>query len=351
MKNIFIFFAIFLISCNSNNSRSFNFTYSVNVDSTNGAKLELWIPIPTTNEVQLIENLNISTDNLAYTIEKDETHGNSYVYINEKNGTKDTKFVEISFDVHRKERQNVDFKNVNPNKYLTSSSMVPTGAIFTKIIAENKLSNMNMRGIYDYVLSGMHYGKPTDDKDNPNYKYVYGGVNKNTGKEWLPKDITYGRLNVNQNMLVEKQNQKEGYAYGNGNSLYACDIGVGNCTDYHSYFISLGRTLEVPVRFHMGFPIPKGESGKVKGYHCWADYYSEGEGWYPVDISEADKAPEKADYFFGTICQNRVDMVVGRDIKLKGLESEFTNLFIYPIMEVNDLQSSSFEKSFSFKNI
>ena len=147
MKNIFIFFAIFLISCNSNNSRSFNFTYSVNVDSTNGEKLELWIPIPTTNEVQLIENLNISTDNLAYTIEKDDTHGNSYVYINEKNGTKDTKFVEISFDVHRKERQNVDFKNVNPNKYLTSSSMVPTGAIFTKIIAENKLSNMNMRGI------------------------------------------------------------------------------------------------------------------------------------------------------------------------------------------------------------
>ncbi len=351
MKKVFIFFAIFLISCNSNNSRSFNFTYTVNIDSTQGEKLELWIPIPTSNEVQLIENLNISANDLTYTIEKDDTHGNSYIYINESNGIEEAKVVEISFDVHRKERQNVEFKNVNPAQYLTSYSMVPTGAIFTKIIAENKLSNLNMRGIYDYVLSGMHYGKPTDDNNSPNYKYVNSGINKNTGKEWLPKDITYGRLKVNQDMLVEKQNQKESYAYGNGNSLYACDIGVGNCTDYHSYFMSLGRTLEVPVRFHMGFPIPHGDGGKVKGYHCWADYHIEGEGWYPVDISEADKAPEKADYFFGTICQNRVDMVVGRDIKLKGLASEFTNLFIYPIMEVNDIQSSSFKKSFSYKNI
>ena len=30
---------------------------------------------------------------------------------------------------------------------------------------------------------------------------------------------------------------KGNYTFGNGNSIYACDIGVGNCTDYHSYFI------------------------------------------------------------------------------------------------------------------
>ena len=29
-----------------------------------------------------------------------------------------------------------------------------------------------MRGVYDYVLNGMHYGKPTGDKDNPCLLYT-----------------------------------------------------------------------------------------------------------------------------------------------------------------------------------
>ena len=115
--------------------------------------------------------------------------------------------------------------------------------------------------------------------------------------------------------------------------------------------MSLGRTLGIPARFHMGFPIHPGEKGKVGGYHCWADYYVEGKGWYPVDISEADKAPDKKEYFFGTIDQNRVEIIVGRDFILKGYENETTNLFIYPIMEVNDKNSSAFNQSFSYKSL
>ena len=34
----------------------------------------------------------------------------------------------------------------------------------------------------------MHYGKPTDDSNDANHKYVHGGINKNTGQEWLPQD-------------------------------------------------------------------------------------------------------------------------------------------------------------------
>ena len=147
----------------------------------------------------------------------------------------------------------------------------------------------------------------------------------------------------------KKNNGK--YTFGNGNSIYACDIGVGNCTDYHSYFMSLNRTMGIPVRFHMGFLIPSGEKGQVDGYHCWADYHVDGKGWYPVDISEADKDPDKKDYYFGTIDNNRVEMMIGRDFILKGYESETTNLFIYPIMEVSDKQSSAYTMGFSYKNL
>ncbi|NIN98761.1 MAG: transglutaminase domain-containing protein, partial [Anaerolineae bacterium] len=52
------------------------------------------------------------------------------------------------------------------------------------------------------------------------------------------------------------------------------------------------------------------------GYHCWAKFFLPGAGWVPVDISEADKHPSKVDYFFGTICENRVAFSVGRDILL-----------------------------------
>ena len=165
----------------------------------------------------------------------------------------------------------------------------------------------------------------------------------------------YGQKGVTRDDVVKlyQQSKNDGgdYTFGKGNSIYACNIGVGNCTDYHSYFMSLGRTLGVPVRFHMGFPIPSEREGIVGGYHCWADYYVEGEGWYPVDISEGDKDPQRKDYYFGTLDNNRVEMILGRDIKLEGYEMGTTNLFIYPIMEINDQTSSAFSKSFQYKEI
>jgi hypothetical protein len=141
------------------------------------------------------------------------------------------------------------------------------------------------------------------------------------------------------------------YTFGNGNSIYACDIGVGNCTDYHSYFMSLSRTLGIPSRFHMGFSIPDNDFGPIEGYHCWADFYKEGKGWYPIDISEADKDSNRVNYFFGTVCNNRVEMIVGRDFILDGYEKNPINLFIYPLLEIDDKKSNRFVKSFSYKKL
>ena len=72
---------------------------------------------------------------------------------------------------------------------------------------------------------------------------------------------------------------------------------------------------------------------------------------YPVDISGADKAPEKSDYFFGTVNENRFEMMVGRDFKLKNYNNGLINLFIYPIVEIDDQLSKNFSKEFYYKNI
>jgi transglutaminase-like putative cysteine protease len=189
----------------------------------------------------------------------------------------------------------------------------------------------------------MHYGKPVSIDD----KYFTD--------PWLNPDAKYGIKQVGRDFIVDlyQKSKEDGgnYTFGHGNAIYACDIGVGNCTDYHSYFMSLDRTLGIPARFHMGFLIPSRKEGEINGYHCWADYYVEDEGWYPVDISEADKDPNRKDYYFGTVDNNRLEMMVGRDFILKGYESKVVNIFIYPIMEINDKKSLDFSKSFSYKNL
>ena len=179
--------------------------------------------------------------------------------------------------------------------------------------------------------------------------------NKFYQKYGLNENEKYGikQVSLDEVIGLYKKAEKIGdsYTFGNGNSVYACDIGVGNCTDYHSYFMSLNRTLGIPSRFHMGFPISSDEGGKVDGYHCWADYYIQGKGWFPVDISEADKDPNKKDYYFGTIDNNRIDMIIGRDFILEGYDQGPINLFIYPIMEINDKTSSTFSNFFSYKEL
>jgi len=354
MKRLFSIIIILLLSSCANkqlDQRYFQFNYEVSINPTDGKKMELWIPVPQSNKVQAISNLSYDLDGLDYELKTEPDHKNKYLYIYSKEGISEVKNIKLSCNVLRKEHENVKYENITNDKYLKASRMVPTGDVFKDIISENNLNNKNMKNVYEYVLNGMHYGKPTDDKNSKNYKYIHGGKNPKTGKEWLPNNITYGRNNNTKDELVKSQNKNKKYAYGNGNSLYACDIGVGNCTDYHSYFISLSRTLDVPARFHMGFPIPSGEEGKVGGYHCWADYYVDGKGWFPVDISEADKDPGRAKYYFGTLCSDRVDFMVGRDFKIDNYEEESVNLFIYPLFEVDDQVSKGYSKKFSYKNL
>jgi hypothetical protein len=97
--------------------------------------------------------------------------------------------------------------------------------------------------------------------------------------------------------------------------LYACDAKKGNCTDFHSLFIAMARSQGIPARFEIGFPLPADkQSSEIAGYHCWSDFYVDGKGWIPVDISEAWKHQEKRDYFFGAHDVNRVQFNTGRDL-------------------------------------
>jgi transglutaminase-like putative cysteine protease len=146
---------------------------------------------------------------------------------------------------------------------------------------------------------------------------------------------------------------KTGSGWGQGDTLWACDSKHGNCTDFHSVFISMARSEKIPARFQIGFPLPADKpSAEIPGYHCWAEFYVDGVGWIPVDISEAWKHPEKHDYFFGAHDVNRVQFSEGRDLHLKPeQDGPPLNYFVYPYVEIDGKEYPNVSIAFSFADV
>jgi transglutaminase-like putative cysteine protease len=143
---------------------------------------------------------------------------------------------------------------------------------------------------------------------------------------------------------------KSGTGWGHGDTLWACDSKRGNCTDFHSVFISMARSQKIPARFEMGLSLPEGQnSGQIAGYHCWTEFYTRERGWFPVDISEAWKNQEKKDYFFGAHDVNRVQFTVGRDIELRPRQhGERVNYLIFPYAELDHQPYPNVANAISF---
>jgi transglutaminase-like putative cysteine protease len=135
---------------------------------------------------------------------------------------------------------------------------------------------------------------------------------------------------------------KSGKGWGRGDTRYACDVGKGNCTDFHALFNSMCRAVGIASGFEIGLYLPyePKKTGNWEaapgGYHCWAEFRVPGRTWVPVDISEADRFPERADFFFGGHTANRVTLSTGRDIVLDPPQKgEPLNYLLDPYAEID----------------
>jgi transglutaminase-like putative cysteine protease len=148
--------------------------------------------------------------------------------------------------------------------------------------------------------------------------------------------------------------KKVGTGWGNGDSFWACSTRYGNCTDFHALFISLARTLDIPARFEIGFPVPDSRAeGQVAGYHCWVEFYLPETGWFPIDASEAFKHPENRQLFYGTQPADRIHFTTGRDLSLGDDHRDGTlNYFVYPHVEVAGKRfDGPIAKRFDFRDV
>jgi len=339
MRLILFIATVVLCSCSTVPKRNFEFSYKVSLQASTAQNIKVWIPVPKSNQVQSISELSIDTD-LDYEIKEEKKHGNTYLYAAINGGLPKATDINIRFRVNRKQSGNIRFEETEVSNYLNPNRLVPVGGRFDSIIAANSFTPNNMKAVYDFVLNEMHYGKPKTKNESDVY---YRNLPK-TLKNGITKDSV---------VSLYEQTQKYGgeYTFGNGNANYACDILVGNCTDFHSYFMSLSRSLKIPARFHIGFSVPQGKSGNIGGYHCWADYSQQKNIWTPVDISEADKAADKAEFYFGNLDENRVEFTKGRDLDLENYSHGKVNFFIYPLLEEDGKTSNNYSKKFSFKEV
>ncbi|MEY8021796.1 transglutaminase family protein [Muriicola sp. SD30] len=275
----------------------FTFRYEVTLpEITKPAKI--WIPLAQSDRFQKIDVKEMNTP-VDHQILKETKYGNSILYMElapEQSGEK----IALVYDVIRQEKDPYEDDSFIAD-YLNPSLLMPVGDRF-KVLADSIIAVkggdgdlMKARALYDYIIDNM--------------KYIKAGT------------------------------------YGTGDAVYACDALTGNCTEFHSLFISLARSADIPARFAVGAGIPSDRNdGGVDGYHCWAEFYAEGK-WWPVDISEANKYTALATYYFGRHPANRIEFTRGRDLVLDpGPQGGPINFLAYPVMEIGN--TAAFPKTF-----
>jgi transglutaminase-like putative cysteine protease len=314
---------LLMMSCMSalaQKERHFNFHYTFTVKNvTSGERVRVWIPLAHTDAFQDVK-VTSKTGDLPLKQVQQEEYGNELLYAEVSKADKGEYKFSVDYDIVRREHVVLLDAKPAPNvhsehspriqltRFLEPDRLVPVTGVPAQLAAEQTKSATTQlekaKDIYDYVFRTMKY-------------------------------------------------DKSGTGWGQGDTLWACDSKHGNCTDFHSVFISMARSQKIPARFQIGFPLPTDKtSAEIPGYHCWAEFYLDMIGWVPVDISEAWKHPDKHDYFFGAHDVNRVQFTQGRDLKLLPAQDGVPlNYFVYPYVEVGGKEYPNISIAFSFEDV
>lgn len=260
-------------------------------------RVELWVPIPSSDAQQSVDSIRFDTS-LPHELVTDHEYGNSVLHV-WSNAPADRIGVTVHYRVDRREERAFaggSEANVAPGpapgaRLLQPDRLgiidEPVRALAARITAGKPDTRSKARAIYDYVIAHMAYDKATP-------------------------------------------------GWGNGDTRRACEVCKGNCTDFHALFISLARASAIPARFGIGYQLPRDKhEGRVKGYHCWAEFWLPGTGWVPVDASEAWKDPERRDFYFGNLDDDRFRVSFGRDVRLPGMHGEPLNYLLAPVAEAD----------------
>jgi len=275
-------------------------------------KLRVWLPVPQDSTVQSIKDLSFSKDAKFSTEPK---YGNKIAYFEIDNPGAAAE-ISMKFACTRLEI-GTDLDALKSEGKDDADSFGVFRKPDTLVLVDDKIKKMS-----DDVVKGK---TGTVEKARAIYDYVVG------------------------KMTYDKNHQ----GWGRGSTQHACDVGKGNCTDFHALFNSLCRAQGIASGFEIGLYLPydRKSDEKLGGYHCWALFRVPGKTWVPVDCSEAMRLAPRREFFFGGHTSNRVTLSTGRDITLEPKQAgEPLNYFLNPYAEA-DGKSLKTDKSWSFKDL
>lgn len=290
-----------------------NYLLTVRDLPTGAERVEAWIPLPREHEFQTLDSFRLVEDYPTAVVE-DETFGNRFLKLDLSSaGSAPESPVTATLEAAVTRQGYSAWSGttalaIGPqplDRYLQPNRLVPIDGFIAeearRVVGDAAEPLEKARRLYDHVVRTLSYSK--------------------AGEGW-----------------------------GRGDATYACDVRTGNCTDFHSLFIAEARAVGVPARFVIGFPLPADHTeGTIGGYHCWSEFWLDGRGWVPVDASEANKHPERHEFFFGGLDADRVEFTVGRDLDLPGAAIEDLNFVIYPHVEVDGEVHEAVESEFRFQ--
>ena len=278
-------------------SRTFEFSYQLLAgELPTGAAVDIYLPLPAEHAGQRVVASSLQS-NLPGEIGVEERHGNRYYRIHRPANINAPVQATLNWTVERSTVTAGSSDGASEGelaRYLAPNSLVPVG-----------------HEILQPILAEIHEQR-ADDSPAATARAIY---------DWVVDNMEY---------------KKVGSGWGNGDTFWACSERYGNCTDFHALFIALARSEGIPARFEIGFPVPlERPAGDIGGYHCWVQFYLPGQGWVPIDASEAAKHPEQRELLYGTHPADRVHFTTGRDLVLsEGSAAQPLNYFIYPYVEV-----------------
>ncbi|MCP5102686.1 MAG: redoxin domain-containing protein, partial [bacterium] len=286
------------------------YTAAINNIPAGVKHMRIWIPYPQSDENQEIFRIKI---NSAYTshIYRENEHGNKFLYFEIANPPAGNleigmeilarRFAVTASDRSRKTSEFPDRENPNPALYLAgnldkTADIAYLKKITGKLLKGKKTHKEKIRALYEYVYKNIDYSK-----DVP--------------------------------------------GYGTGDVSRVCNVGSGNCVDFHSLFVALASTAGIIAREvgNIDVPLEEGTPNYCKAnYHCSAEVYVPGSGWFPVDISHAKKGKlgkkEAKEFYYGSLDNLRLKIGHGRNVLLAKHpgKKRLNRLLHRPYVEIDD---------------
>jgi len=206
--------------------RHFSFHYAFTVKNVSpGERVRVWIPLAHSDAFQDVKVASKGGDLQLKQVHQPE-YGNEVLYAETSKAGKDEYKFSVDYDVVR--REHVVLVNGKPLPDLQLSKARPGRVELARFLEADRL--VPVTGLPAQLAAQKTKGAATPLEEA---KDIYG---------YVFRTMKY---------------DKSGEGWGHGDTLWACDSKHGNCTDFHSVFISMARAEKIPARFQIGFPISR----------------------------------------------------------------------------------------------